>query len=146
MCHHLDMKTIVVDTNIFVSALLNPAGACGETMARCFQQRYHPLMGTSLYLEYEDLLSRQYLFTNTLTSPKEREQFFDDFLSICRWVKVYYSWRPNLKDEADNHLIELAVAGGADAIITKNIKDFRQSNLLFPEISILNPFQTLETK
>ena len=30
-------------------------------------------------------------------------------MSRCRWVEVFYAWRPNLPDEADNHLIELAV-------------------------------------
>ncbi|MCP4751680.1 MAG: PIN domain-containing protein, partial [Proteobacteria bacterium] len=73
-------------------------------------------------------------------------QALDDFLSICRWVRVYYSWRPNLRDEGDNHLIELAVAGGTKVIITKNIRDFQESELSFPEISILAPNQFLEAK
>ena len=38
---------------------------------------------------------------------------FDGFLSVCRWVEVFFAWRPNLPDEADNHLVELAVAGNA---------------------------------
>ena len=38
---------------------------------------------------------------------------FHSFLSLCEWVPVYYLWRPNLRDEGDNHLIELAVAGRA---------------------------------
>ncbi|WP_368500055.1 PIN domain-containing protein, partial [Moraxella sp.] len=38
-------------------------------------------------------------------------------LSICEWVRIFYLWRPNLKDEGDNHLIELAVAGNANIIV-----------------------------
>ena len=34
-------------------------------------------------------------------------------ISRRTWVRVYYLWRPNLPDEADNHLVELAVAGNA---------------------------------
>jgi predicted nucleic acid-binding protein len=36
---------------------------------------------------------------------------------------VYHAWRPNLPDEADNHLLELAVAAQADAIVTRNLRD-----------------------
>ena len=54
-----------------------------------------------------------------------------------------YGWRPNLKDETDNHLIELAVAGGADFLITKNIKDFEDAELCFPNLKILKPEQFL---
>ncbi|MCC5647134.1 PIN domain-containing protein [Nostoc sp. CHAB 5824] len=51
----------------------------------------------------------------------------------------YNLWRPNLKDEADNHLIELAVTGNAQIIATHNVKDFQNAELLFPNLSILKP-------
>jgi len=44
---------------------------------------------------------------------------------------------------ADNHLIELAVAGGAEAIITNNIKDFQHGDLRFPQIKFLTPTEYL---
>ena len=50
----------------------------------------------------------------------------------------YYLWRPNLPDEADNHLIELAVAGGASHIVTGNLKDFRNAQLSFPHLHIVS--------
>ncbi len=40
-------------------------------------------------------------------------------------------WRPNLKDENDNFLVELAVASGAEALITYNVKDFKNAELIF---------------
>ena len=61
-----------------------------------------------------------------------------------QWVTVYYGWRPNLPDEADNHLIELAIAGGAEVIITHNIRDFKRGELL-NSIRIQNPADFLET-
>lgn len=48
-------------------------------------------------------------------------------------------WRPNLPDESDNHLVELAVAGGAGAIVTKNVRDFRRAELHFPNLLIMTP-------
>ena len=112
----------------------------------CFLKQIEPLMGTALYLEYEDVISRSQIFKKCLLRLDERHRLFDDFLSVCKWIRVYYSWRPNRKDEGDNHLVELAVAGGADIIITDNIKDFKNSELSFPSISILTPIQFLETK
>lgn len=76
---------------------------------------------------------------------KEREAFLGAFLSVCEWVRVYYLWRPNLPDEADNHLVELAVAAGDDAIVSSNTRDLRRSELNFPHLQILAPAQFLKT-
>ena len=135
---------IVIDTNVFISALLNPFGGSAAVLELCFQGQYRPLMGTTLFFEYEDVLARDHLFGKCLLNPEERDQALNDFISISKWTRVYYSWRPNLRDEGDNHLMELAVAGGATSIITKNVKDFKQSDLSFPDISILTPKQLLE--
>jgi predicted nucleic acid-binding protein len=62
---------------------------------------------------------------------------------VSEWINIYYSWRPNLKDEGDNHIIELAVAGNAKIVATNNIKDFHKSELVFPDILILNPEQII---
>ena len=64
-------------------------------------------------------------------------------MSVSKWIFIYYTWRPNLQDEADNHLIELAVAGNAEIIATNNIKDLQNSELLFPDLLILKPEDVL---
>ena len=69
---------------------------------------------------------------------------FKGFLAVCRWTDVYFAWLPSLPDEADNHLIELAVAGSAKAIVTRNLQDLTAGELYFPEIRILTPEQCLE--
>jgi len=74
----------------------------------------------------------------------EREALLNAFLSVCLWVDIYYAWRPNLRDEADNHLIELAVAGGATRLITKNLRDFRNAELIFPGIRVSSPEEFLQ--
>lgn len=96
-------------------------------------------MGAALFAEYEALLSRDELYERCLLAPAEREEVLNAFLSVCRWTTIYYGWRPNLRDEGDNHLIELAVAGGAEAIVTKNVRDFRSAELRFPGLRILRP-------
>ncbi len=130
---------IVVDTNVFVSAILGPRGPSRLVVRACLEGRLQPLMGASLLAEYEAALARASLFESTPLEPEEREALLNAFLSTCRWVRIYYLWRPNLRDEADNHVIELAVAGGAAAVVTQNIRDFTDTQLRFPEIRILHP-------
>ena len=68
----------------------------------------------------------------------------DGFLNRCRWVEVFYAWRPNLPDEADNHLIELAVAAQAVTIVTRNLRDVSRGELKFSSLNVLTPEQCLE--
>lgn len=89
-------------------------------------------------------LGRAELFVDSSLSSKERGDVFDGFLNRCRWVEVLYACRPNLPDEADNHLIELGVAAQADVIVTRNLRDLAQGELKFPAIRILSPEQCLE--
>jgi hypothetical protein len=98
----------------------------------------------ALFAEYESLLGRGELFERSHSEPAEREAFLNGFLGVCRWTNIYYGWRPNLRDEGDNHLIELAVAGGAAAIVTKNIRDLRSGELHFPGLRILQPAEILK--
>ena len=99
--------------NIFVSALLGPRGTSRELLRRCLLGRYQPIIGTTLFLEYESLLARDELFETCQLNREEREALLNAFLSVCIWQTVYYIWLPDLPNEADNHLVELAVAGQA---------------------------------
>jgi predicted nucleic acid-binding protein len=110
----------------------------------CLEERFTPLMGAALLAEYEDLLGRESIWRGARLTATERETFLDIFLSICRWTRIYYAWRPNLGDEADNHLMELAVAGQADYLVTRNVRDLRGGELKFPGISVVTPAQLLK--
>jgi len=140
------MRPIVVDTNVFISALLarKSEGASREVLRRCLKGHYLPLFGESLFNEYQAVLSREALFAGSPLSRVEREEMLAALTSVGQWIKVYFLWRPNLRDEADNHLIELAVAGGAQAIVTRNIRDLTRSELHFPDVRILTPKECLE--
>lgn len=58
-----------------------------------------------------------------MLTEKERVEVFDGLLNRSAWVRSVFAWRPNLPDEADNHLIELAVAAQAEVIVTRNFHD-----------------------
>jgi putative PIN family toxin of toxin-antitoxin system len=134
---------LILDTNVFIGACLT-AGASNLVLAACLKEQHQPIMGNSLFSEYEDVLARTSLFEKSRLSKAEREELFDIFVSRCEWIRVYYQWRPNLRDEADNHLIELAVAGNAHCIVTRNTRDLENGQLLFPHILLLTPEQFLK--
>lgn len=137
---------IVIDTNIFTGALMRgDAGLNRKVLEMAFRDEIRPVMGDALYLEYESLLSRGHLYENSAFTAAERSAFFDDFCSICRWVEIHYRWRPNLRDEGDNHVVELALAAGSATILTWNIKDYRYPDLL-TDLSILTPAEYLRVK
>jgi len=140
------MIQLVIDTDVFVAALLsrNGSSVAREVIRRCLRGHYQPLFGVTLFAEYEALLSRDNLFSNCQLGHKERETIFSALLHQAGWIEIYFAWRPNLQDEADSHLIELAVASGAQAIVSRNIRDLKNAELLFPDIKILTPKQCLE--
>ena len=143
--HKQVMPRIVLDTNVFISAVLSPAGENRAVLRACLLGKAKPIMGAALFHEYEDLLGRSDLMAKCPLSAEERQSLFDALLSVTDWVKVYFLWRPNLPDEADNHLIELALAGSADTIVTNNLKDFQGGELRFPGLLIQSPRQFLTT-
>lgn len=139
-------RAIVVDTDVFVSALRG-AGAANQVLAECLQGAFVPIMGAALFTEYESVLRRPRVFARCRLSNAEREELFDIFLGVCRWTRVYFAWHPNLRDEGDNHVVELAVAGAAAAIVTRNVRDFEiGAELKFPGLEILTPAQLLRGK
>jgi putative PIN family toxin of toxin-antitoxin system len=135
---------IVLDTSVFVAALIRAsAGPSSRVIRLCLEKRCQALMGDKLFREFESVMSRASLFKNCPLSPQKRQDLFAGFANVCEWVSVHYLWRPNLPDEGDNHVFELAIAGGARAIVTQNIRDFKRAELRFPEVEVLTPSELL---
>ena len=80
---------------------------------------------------------------NSPFSAEQRERLLNNVLSVCLLVPIYYLWRPNSPDEGDNHLLELAVAGNARAVVTYNVRDLKRAELHFP-VAILTPADLLK--
>lgn len=138
------MVTIVLDTNVLVAALLRGGRVTRQVVRACLVREYQPVIGPALLAEYEEVLGRSELFTGSALTAAERSDVLDGFLNQCRWVEVYYAWRPNLPDEADNHLVELGVAARANAVVTRNMRDILTGEPKFPALKILTPEQCLE--
>ena len=136
---------IVVDTSVLISALISCTGSSRELIRRCLKGEYLPLMGNALFSEYESVIGREEILAKCPLTSAEISALLASKLSVSEWISIYYLWRPNLKDEAENHLIELAIAGNAQILATQNIKDFRNSELLFPNLSILKPEEIIRS-
>jgi len=128
----------VIDTNVFIGACLG-TGAASSVVRACLQGKVQPLMGVALMAEYEVVLARDELMAACRLSRGEREELLDIFIARCEWTRVYFAWRPNLADEADNHLIELAVAGAAGFVVSRNLRDLARGELKFPGLRCLDP-------
>ena len=85
------------------------------------------------------MLSREELFCAAPIGSEDQAALLDAVLSVCRWVSIAFLWRPNLPDESDDHLIELAVAGNAEWIVTGNARDIAAGELIFDSFRIVTP-------
>ncbi len=75
-----------------------------------------------LMLEYEEVLSRQRLELGL--SQQDVADLIDAICLLAEHQKIHFLWRPYLRDEKDELVLELAVAAGCDYIVTYNKRDF----------------------
>ena len=136
---------IVIDTNVLASALTSPAGSNRDVLRCCLEGQAEPLIAAALFHEYESVVARRSVQARCPLTPRQRDELINALLGTCVWVRVSFRWRPNLADESDNHLVELAVAGGAAAIVTNNVRDLRSGELVFPGIGIMRPAEFLRS-
>lgn len=135
---------IIVDTNVLVSAFTSAHGASREVLRRLLSGRARALISVALYSEYCDVLGRADFLHRCPLKPMEVQELFEAFLSTTEPVELYFSWRPNLRDEGDNHVYELAVAALDAPLLTYNQRDFMHAQLKFPALQIMSPSQWLQ--
>jgi len=133
----------LLDTNILVAALRSRRGASHELMRRVLQGKLPIVMHHKLLVEYRDVLSRPDILDGFIFSVDEIEEILARMVVEAHEVKINYLWRPNLKDEGDNFVMEIAVAASPCTIVTHNIRDFRAGEFQFREIWIKTPLQIL---
>lgn len=135
---------LILDTNVLVSAFTSGDGASREVLRRLLAKQATALISVALYSEYRDVLGRSDFLNRCPLSPVEVDELFFAFLACTEPVELYFSWRPNLRDEGDNHVYELAVAALDAPLLTHNQRDFMQPQLKFPSLKIMTPAQWLQ--
>jgi len=134
---------IVLDTSVLVAALRSRLGA-GNAILRLVAQRRLVLLATPpLFLEYEDVLKRpEHRLVHRL-SPQEIDDFLQELAALVEPVELHFRWRPQVHDTNDEMVLEAAINGDADALVTYNTADFSVAAARF-SVPVLTPADFLK--
>lgn len=114
------MKNIILDTNVIVAGLRSALGTSHRLLTLIGSEQIQLHISTPLIAGYDEILQREL--------PHVAFQEVVNY--ICQVAikhKIFYLWRPLLKDPDDDFLLELAVKSQA-SIVTWNVKDFKAAN------------------
>jgi putative PIN family toxin of toxin-antitoxin system len=113
---------IVIDTNVFITALRSRRGASFKLLFKADRRKFIQCISTPLIFEYESVASRK---SQSLDLGKDDiDAILNKICQISEKCKVFFLWRPFLKDARDDFILELAVESQCEFIITYNIKHF----------------------
>ena len=130
---------ITLDTNIMYQALRSSRGASFYILQLVRSGNFQIAISNSTFHEYEEVLTRP-------KSLKEFELDREDVIKFLRYIAFtgekfdpHFLFRPNLKDEADNMFVELAVTSNSKYLVMSNTKDFQCSDLTFKDFQLITP-------
>lgn len=128
---------------MIVAALRSRNGASYALLREVSRERLKPLVTTALFLEYEAVLKRAEQRLIHGFSEADTDVFLGAFASLSEGVDLSFKWRPQLSDPNDELVLEAAINGQADALVTHNIKDFLKAAQRF-QLRLLTPAQLLK--
>ena len=132
----------VLDTNIIVAGLRSPNGASAALIERALGRTFTPLLSVALALEYEAVCNSPAQRIESGLSEVEVNMIVTALCSVSEPVDIHYLWRPRLRDPADEMVLETAINGYADALVTFNRRDFGNAATSFG-IELLRPQDAL---
>jgi len=134
---------IVLDTSVVVAGLRTRLGAGNAVLRLVAGKRIRLLATPPLFLEYEDVLKRpEHRLAHGLT-VEEIDEFLAELAASIEPVEVHFQWRPQTRDPKDEMVLEAAINGQADAVVTYNVSDFAEAAKRF-EIAVMNPSELLK--
>ncbi len=114
----------VLDTNVLVAAARSRLGASFALLQALRSRRFVALVSVPLMLEYEAVLLRPEQMAAGARSAESVGRFLDAFCLLATPVHLHYLWRPQTRDPADEMVLETALNGGAQTLVTLNERDF----------------------
>jgi putative PIN family toxin of toxin-antitoxin system len=137
------MVRIVLDTASFVTAVRSSGGAAGEVVRMIFREELVPLMDLKLGLEYRDVALRSEHVRASALSKREILDLIEAVEAFAEPVEVVMKTRPLSPDPNDDMILDLAINGQAEALVTSNTKHFARAGKRFG-IPVLSPAELLE--
>ncbi|AZO12267.1 MULTISPECIES: putative toxin-antitoxin system toxin component, PIN family [unclassified Mesorhizobium] len=137
------MKRIVLDTNVLTAGLRSRNGASFAILRLVAARQLRPLVTTALFLEYEAVLARPEQMAVHGMAAVELDRLLAGFAALAEPVEPHFLWRPQLADPKDEMVLEAAVNGRADALVTHNRRDFSVAVGRF-NVLVATPAQLLE--
>ena len=133
----------MLDTSVLVAGFRSRKGASNALLRHVVSGTFRPLVTTALFLEYEEVLLRAEHRLVTGMTEGDVEQALAAFASAAEPVEVHFRWRPQLADPSDELVLEAAVNGCADALVTHNVRDFEPASGKFG-LAVMTPQQYLK--
>lgn len=137
------MQRIVLDTSVLIAGFRSRKAASSLLLQRLANGTLRPLVTTALFLEYEEVLLRPEHRLATGMSESDIEGALAAFASAAEPVEVHFRWHPQLTDPSDELVLEAAVNGRADALITHNLRAFVLAARRF-RLRVVTPQQYLK--
>ncbi|MDQ3132042.1 MAG: putative toxin-antitoxin system toxin component, PIN family [Acidobacteriota bacterium] len=130
---------IIIDTNVLVAALRSRLGASFKLLSLLRGEKFTFHLSVALVCEYEDVLKRENIGVNL--SIDEIDKLLDVLCLLGEKHQIWYLWRPLLEDAKDEFIAELAINARVEAIVTHNVRHFK--NMRKFGIKILTPNEFL---
>jgi putative PIN family toxin of toxin-antitoxin system len=122
---------VVLDTDVLAAALRSDQGASRQLLLAALDLRFVMLVSVPLMLEYEAVLTRQEHLAAAGITAEDVDIVLDALAVVIEPVRLSFLWRPRLKDAADEMVLETAVNGKADRLVTFNLKHLGKAALEF---------------
>lgn len=119
---------LVLDTNVLAAALRSHVGASNRLVDAALRRRFTLLASVPLFVEYEAVLTRSEHLTAAGLTAAEARIVLDAIAAVIEPVRLSFLWRPQLRDANDDMVLEAAINGQAEAIVTFNRADFTGSD------------------
>ena len=129
---------VVLDTNVLVAALRSKVGASAEIVRAAHEGRLSAIANVALFAEYEAVLTRPEHVAAAGVTPADVNDALDALAARIEPAEPHFSWRPQMSDPDDEMVLEAAVNGGAEVIVTFEIATFRDAAARFG-IDVLTP-------
>ncbi len=113
---------ITIDTNVFVSAMRSQYGASYKFFMLLDRDKFEINLSVPLAIEYEEAAKK--IIGKSPLNARDIDDILDYVFSVANLRKVYYLWRPFLRDPKDDMVLELAVSAGCEIVVTYNKVDF----------------------